>query len=233
MSSRNAHAEATADAPSILPGKLLVIEGIDRSGRSTQVQVLIDWLRKNGIEPVRTDWSTSPHISKAIHKAKAAGELRPITFSLFYAADFTDRIANVVVPALERGEVVVADRYVYTAFARDIARGADPGWLETLYGFAPAPDAVFYLRVPPSVTQQRVPSTPVKAIDRYEAGLDLGLSADPGESFQIYQQRVFDEFERLAQEYRFTVIDGDQDVDTIASLIRKRSRAILDRPLAD
>lgn len=233
MSSRNAPAESTIDAPSILPGKLLVVEGIDRSGRSTQVQLLVEWLRKNGIEPVRTDWSTSPHISKAIHKAKAAGELRPITFSLFYAADFTDRIANVVVPALERGEVVVADRYVYTAFARDIARGADPGWLETLYGFAPAPDAVFYLRVPPSVTQQRVPSTPVKAIDRYEAGLDLGLSADPGESFQIYQQRVFDEFERLAQEYRFTVIDGDQDVDKIASLIRKRSRGILDRPLAD
>lgn len=233
MSSRTAAAEATANTPSILPGKLLVIEGIDRSGRSTQIQLLVEWLRHNGIEPVRTDWSTSPHISKAIHKAKAAGELRPITFSLFYAADFTDRIANVVVPALERGEIVVADRYVYTAFARDIARGADPGWLETLYGFAPAPDAVFYLRVPPSVTRQRVPSTPVKAIDRYEAGLDLGLSADPGESFQIYQQRVFDEFERLAREYQLTVIDGDQDVDAIARLIQKRTRGILDRPLAD
>ncbi|HMM41346.1 MAG TPA: dTMP kinase [Thermomicrobiales bacterium] len=233
MSSRTAAAEATDNTPSILPGKLLVIEGIDRSGRSTQVQLLVEWLRHNGIEPVRTDWSTSPHISKAIHKAKAAGELRPITFSLFYAADFTDRIANVVVPALERGQIVVADRYVYTAFARDIARGADPGWLETLYGFAPAPDAVFYLRVPPSVTRQRVPSTPVKAIDRYEAGLDLGLSVDPGESFQIYQQRVFDEFERLAREYQFTVIDGDQDVDAIAKVIRKRTRSILDRPLTD
>lgn len=225
--------EDTADAGSNAPGKLLVVEGIDRSGRSTQVQLIVGWLRRHGIEPVRTDWSTSPHISKAIHKAKAAGELRPITFSLFYAADFTDRIANVVVPALERGEVVVADRYVYTAFARDIARGADPGWLETLYGFAPVPDAVFYLRVPPSVTQRRTPSTPVKAIDRYEAGLDLGLSADPIESFQLYQQRVFDEFERLSRDHQFTVIDGEKDVEAIARLIRARTREILGQRRVD
>lgn len=210
-----------------LPGTLLVVEGIDRSGRSTQVQLLAEWLQRHGVEPVRTDWSTSPHISKAIHKAKAAGELRPLTFSLFYAADFTDRIANVVIPALESGEVVVADRYVYTAFARDIARGADPAWLETLYGFAPPPDAVFYLRVPPAVTQQRVPSTPVKAIDRYEAGLDLGLSADPAESFRLYQQRVFDEFERLAQTYGLTVIDGQQDVDAIAKQVRAAVRDLI------
>lgn len=210
-----------------LPGTLLVVEGIDRSGRSTQVQLLAEWLQRHGVEPVRTDWSTSPHISKAIHKAKAAGELRPLTFSLFYAADFTDRIANVVIPALESGKVVVADRYVYTAFARDIARGADPAWLETLYGFAPPPDAVFYLRVPPAVTQQRVPSTPVKAIDRYEAGLDLGLSADPAESFRLYQQRVFDEFERLAQTYGLTVIDGQQDVDAIAKQVRAAVRDLI------
>lgn len=212
-------------------GKLLVVEGIDRSGRSTQVQLLIEWLRRHGIEPVKTDWSASPHISKAIHKAKAAGELRPITFSLFYAADFTDRIANVVVPALNRGEVVVADRYIYTAFARDIARGADPDWLETLYGFAPTPDAVFYLRVSPSVTQKRVPSSPVKALDRYEAGLDLGLSSDPIESFQLYQQRVFEEFERLSSDYDLTVIDGEKDVDAIARLIRAQTRDVLGRRL--
>lgn len=225
---------ATATAPILseqrratLPGKLLVIEGTDRSGRSTQVGLLVDWLRRHGVEPVQTDWSTSPHISKAIHKAKAAGELRPITFSLFYAADFADRIANVVVPALEAGEVVVADRYVFTAFARDVARGADPTWLETLYAFAPPPDAVFYLRVPPTVTQQRVPSTPVKALDRYEAGLDLGLSADPAESFQLYQQRVFDEFERLARLHTFTVVDGEQDVDAIARQVRAGVRDIL------
>ncbi|MCO5175693.1 MAG: hypothetical protein M9890_01820 [Thermomicrobiales bacterium] len=216
----------SAAAPA-LPGRLFVIEGIDRSGRSTQVRLLLDWLRRREIEPIRTDWSTSPHISKAIHKAKAAGELRPITFSLFYAADFTDRVANVIRPALERGEIVVADRYIYTAFARDVARGANHAWLETLYGFAPEPDAVFYLRVPPEVTKDRVPSTPVKAIDRYEVGMDLGLSSDPAESFQIYQQRVFDEFERLSQSYAFTVIDGNEDVDDIARTIRTKVKEIL------
>ncbi|MEI2617020.1 MAG: thymidylate kinase [Thermomicrobiales bacterium] len=227
MSAQSTVSTSTTSSPSKLPGTLLVVEGIDRSGRSTQIALLIDWLRRRHIEPVRTDWSTSPHISKAIHKAKAAGELRPITFSLFYAADFTDRVANVIVPALERGDVVVADRYVYTAFARDIARGADPGWLETLYGFAPPPDAVFYLRVPPGVTRQRVPSTPSKSIDRYEAGLDLGLSTDPDESFQLYQQLVFDEFERLAREHSFTVIDGTEDVDSIARRIRSKAREVL------
>ena len=112
--------------PHGLPGALLVVEGGDRSGRSTQVRLLLEWLEKRGQAVAQTDWSTSPHISKAIHKAKADGALRPITYSLFYAADFADRVANVILPALQRGEVVIADRYVYTAFARDTARGAAP-----------------------------------------------------------------------------------------------------------
>jgi dTMP kinase len=210
-----------------LPGRLVVFEGIDRSGRSTQIARLFEWLDGRGVDLVKTDWSTSPHISKAIHKAKAEGTLRPITFSLFYAADFADRVANVIVPALERGEVVVADRYVYTAFARDVARGADRGWLETLYRFAPQPDVVFYLRVSPDVTQQRVPSVPIKALDRYEAGLDLGLSADPARSFQIYQRRVFDEFERLSSEYQFVVLDGERKIDAISRSIRDTVRDIV------
>ena len=214
-------------SPHGLPGTLIVIEGVDRSGRSTQIDRLTEWLDRRSVDVVRTDWSTSPHISKAIHKAKAEGALRPITFSLFYAADFADRVANVIIPALERGEVVVADRYVYTAFARDVARGADRRWLTTLYRYAPKPDVVIYLRVPPDVTQQRVPSVPVKAIDRYEAGLDLGLSEDPARSFQMYQQRVFEEFERLAVEYQFHVLDGERKVDAISRSIRDNVRAVM------
>jgi dTMP kinase len=220
-------AMANATSPHGLPGTLIVVEGVDRSGRSTQIERLAAWLAGRGIDAVRTGWSTSPHISKAIHKAKAEGALRPITFSLFYAADFADRVANVIVPALERGEAVVADRYVYTAFARDVARGADRRWLETLYRFAPPPDVVFYLRVPPDVTQQRVPSVPVKAFDRYEAGLDLGLSADPARSFQLYQQRVFDEFERLSREHPFIVLDGERKVDAISRSIRDTVRDLV------
>jgi dTMP kinase len=210
-----------------LPGRLIVIEGIDRSGRSTQVERLTRWLEDMDIPAVRTDWSTSPHISKAIHKAKADGALRPITFSLFYAADFADRVANVIEPALARGEVVVADRYIYTAFARDIARGANRRWLETLYRFAPEPDAVFYLRVSPHVTEQRVPSVPVKALDRYEAGMDLGLSNDPSSSFQMYQQRVVDTFERLSNEYGFIVLDGEGSVSEISNEISGYVRGIV------
>jgi len=224
---RPANAARSITATHGLPGKLIVIEGIDRSGRSTQIARLNEWLEGRGIPPVRTDWSTSPHISKAIHKAKAEGALRPITFSLFYAADFADRVANVILPALERGEVVVADRYIYTAFARDVARGADRDWLATLYRFAPQPDVVFYLRVPPEVTQQRIPSVPTKALDRYEAGLDLGLSADPAQSFQLYQQRVFDEFERLALDHLFVVLDGERKVDAIGRSIRDIVRTLM------
>jgi dTMP kinase len=202
------------------PGTLVVIEGGDRSGRSTQVSLLHRWLEDHDIAHIQTDWSTSPHISKAIHKAKAENALRPMTYSLFYAADFADRVANAIVPALERGEVVVADRYVYTAFARDIARGANRDWLEALYAFAPEPDVVFYLRVPPDVTQRREPSMPAKALDQYEFGLDLGLSSDPEQSFRLYQQRVFDEFERLTSEQQFVVIDGERQIEAIHRTIR-------------
>jgi dTMP kinase len=202
------------------PGTLVVLEGVDRSGRSTQVDLLVEWLEKRGRTVVKTDWNTSPHISKAIHKAKAEGALKPLTYALFYAADFADRVANVIVPALQRGDVVLADRYIFTAFARDAARGADPQWLRLLFEFGPRPDIVFYLHVPPEVTAQRSPSVPVKALDAYEMGLDLGLSADPSHSFQIYQKRVFDEFERLIQEYDLTVLDGTSEVMAIQRTIR-------------
>ena len=209
------------------PGNLVVVEGGDRSGRSTQVDLLVQWLEKKGQPVVRTDWSTSPHISKAIHKAKVEGALRTVTFSLFYAADFADRVANVVVPALERGETVVADRYVYTAFARDAARGADRIWLRSLYNFAPQPDVVLYLAVTPAVRLQREPSAAVKSRDIYEFGLDLGLSVDPEQSFAIYQQRVFDEFSRMADELGLTTVDGDQDVKSIQRLMRDEVSAML------
>lgn len=209
------------------PGRLLVIEGGDRSGRSTQVDLLTEWLEKRKHPVVRTDWSTSPHISKAIHKAKVDKALRTVTFSLFYAADFADRVANVIVPALKRGEIVVADRYVYTAFARDGARGADHAWLRKLYEFAPDPDAVFYLAVPPAVRLQREPSAAVKTRDIYEFGLDLGLTSDPEQSFELYQQRVYDEFSILADEFKLTTIDGEQDVKTIQGLMRDAVSAML------
>jgi dTMP kinase len=211
------------------PGHLIVIEGGDRSGRSTQVDLLVEWLGSLDTPVVKTDWSTSPHISKAIHKAKGESALRTVTFSLFYAADFADRVANVIVPALERGEVVIADRYVYTAFARDSARGADQQWLRKLYEFAPRPDAVFYLAVPPAVRLQREPSAAVKSRDIYEFGLDLGLTSDPQRSFEMYQQRVYDEFSHLVEEFGLTVIDGEQDIAAVHRVMRDNLSAMLTR----
>ncbi len=210
-----------------LPGRLIVIEGGDRSGRSTQVELLTSWLERRKHPVVLTDWSTSPHISKAIHKAKVDRALRTVTFSLFYAADFADRVANIVIPALERGEVVVADRYVYTAFARDVARGADIGWLRKLYDFAPVPDAVFYLAVAPEVRRQWEPSAAVKARDIYEFGLDLGLTNDPERSYELYQQRVYDEFERMVVEFDLTRIDGAMPVDDVHLVLRNDLSSIL------
>lgn len=209
------------------PGRLIVIEGGDRSGRSTQVNLLAEWLEARQFEVVRTDWSTSPHISKAIHKAKSDRALQTVTFSLFYAADFADRVANVVIPALERGEVVVADRFVYTAFARDAARGADIGWLRKLYSFAPVPDAVFYLAVKPSVRRQWEPSAAVKSRDIYEFGLDLGLSTDPERSYELYQQRVYDEFEAMVTEFHLTRIDGEVAVDDVHNMLTNELSSIL------
>lgn len=209
------------------PGRLIVMEGGDRSGRSTQVELLTSWLERRKHPVVLTDWSTSPHISKAIHKAKVDRALRTVTFSLFYAADFADRVANVVVPALERGEVVVADRYVYTAFARDVARGADIGWLRKLYDFAPVPDAVFYLAVAPEVRRQWEPSAAVKTRDIYEFGLDLGLTNDPERSYELYQQRVYDEFERMVAEFALTRIDGAMSVDEVHLVLRNDLSSIL------
>lgn len=157
------------------PGRLVVVEGGDRSGRSTQVQLLADWMSNADIPFVRTDWSTSPHISKAIHKAKAEGALRAFDLQpVLYAADFADRVENVIVPALQRGEVVLADRYVYTAFARDTARGADLRWLESLYGFAPLPDLVLYLRVPPDVDPATATECPGKGPRPVRSGVGPG-----------------------------------------------------------
>lgn len=188
---------------------------------------MVSWLEARQLPVVQTDWSTSPHISKAIHKAKADTALRTVTYSLFYAADFADRIANVVVPALERSEIVVADRYVYTAFARDAARGAAQNWLRKLYDFAPQPDVVFYLDVSPEVRRQREPSAAVKSRDIYEFGLDLGLTADPERSFELYQKRVYDQFLAMVDEFNLTSIDGDLPVDVIQKMMQDAVSAML------
>jgi dTMP kinase len=193
-------------------GKLIVVEGIDGSGKSTQVQLLHKWLEARGEQVFFTEWNSSELVRQATKRGKKKNLLTPSTFSLLHATDFADRLTYHILPYLKAGMTVLADRYIYTAFARDIARGVDPRWVRDLYSFAVAPDAVFYFRVPLEVATARILSSRSK-IKFYEAGMDLGLSNDPVESFRLFQGRVLKEYDRMAAEYQFKVMDGTRSID--------------------
>lgn len=193
-------------------GKLIVVEGIDGSGKSTQIQLLLKWLEARGEQVFFTEWNSSELVRQATKRGKRKNLLTPSTFSLLHATDFADRLTYHILPYLKAGMTVLADRYIYTAFARDIARGVDPRWVRDLYSFAVPPDAVFYFRVPLEVATARILSSRSK-IKFYEAGMDLGLSNDPVESFRLFQGRVLKEYDRMAPEYQFKVMDGTRSID--------------------
>jgi dTMP kinase len=194
-------------------GRLIVVEGIDGSGKSTQIRLLHKWLEARGHQVVFTEWNSSDLVRQATKRGKKKNLLTPTTFSLLHATDFADRLTYRINPYLKAGMTVLADRYIYTAFARDIARGVDARWVRDMYSFAVRPDATFYFRVPIDVAIRRIVGARAK-IKFYEAGMDLGLSADPVESFRLFQGRVLEEYDRLAEEYRFEVIDGTRDIDS-------------------
>ena len=194
-------------------GKLIVVEGIDGSGKSTQIKLLQKWLEARGHQVVFTEWNSSDLVRLATKRGKKKNLLTPTTFSLLHATDFADRLTYRIIPYLKAGMTVLADRYIYTAFARDIARGVDPRWVRDMYSFAVKPDATFYFRVSIDVAVRRILGARAK-IKFYEAGMDLGLSTDPVESFRLFQGRVLEEYDRLAEEYGFQVIDGTRDIDS-------------------
>src|SRR6059036_248651 len=200
-------------------GKLIVVEGIDGSGKSTQIKLLHKWLEARGEQVFFTEWNSSNLVRQATKLGKKKNLLTPTTFSLLHATDFADRLTYNIVPYLKAGMTVLADRYVYTAFARDIARGVDSKWVRDLYSFAVPPDAVFYFRVPMDVAVERLLGTRAK-IKFYEAGMDLGLSKDLVESFRLFQGRVLGEYDRMAPEYRFQVIDGTRTIDSQQQKVR-------------
>jgi len=213
-------------------GRLIVVEGIDGSGKSTQIQLLHKWLEARGIEVVFTEWNSSDLVRQATKRGKKKNLLTPTTFSLLHATDFADRLTYNIVPYLKAGITVLADRYIYTAFARDTARGVDGQWVRDLYSFARKPDAAIYFRVPIEVAVGRLLSSRAK-IKFYEAGMDLGLSADPVESFRLFQGRVIDEYDRLTTEYGFRVIDGTKNIDTQQRQVRDIVRRLYDEPAAE
>jgi dTMP kinase len=201
-----------------LPGHLIVIEGTDGVGRSTQVELLRGWLELEGYAVSNTGWTRSPLLSATIADAKAGHQLTPITFSLLYAADFADRLEHEILPALQAGFVVIADRYMYTAFARNAVMGTEPEWTHEVFGMALVPDLVLYLEIDVDTLIPRVLRG--KGMDYWESGMHLALSSDIFDSFQNYQRRIIEEYRRLARDFGFVTIDARESIGKIQSEIR-------------
>jgi len=193
--------------PNAYKGKLIIVEGIDGSGKSTQIDLLYKWLRSLGQSVYFSEWNSSKLVKSTTKAGKKKHILTPTTFSLIHATDFADRWENHILPLLRAGVIILADRYAFTAFGRDVARGVDPQWVRKLYSFALQPDIAFYFRVPMDVSVDRIVSSRAK-IKYYEDGKDLGLSDDKVVSFRLFQQRIRDEYEKMIDEFGFTVIDG-------------------------
>lgn len=185
-----------------LPGKLIAVEGLDGSGKSTQVQLLKRWLELEGYKVFFTEWNSSSLVKKATRRGKKLKLLTPTTFSLIHATDFADRYQRQILPLLRGGYIVLADRYFYTAFARDAVRGCDRSWVRKLYSFARAPDLTFYFDVPLQTALDRI-LTGRPELKYHEAGMDLNLADDPVESFKLFQGMISEEYNRLKKEYNF------------------------------
>ncbi len=193
-------------------GKLIIVEGIDGSGKSTQLALLSQWLRSQEIAVAFSEWNSSDLVRGTTRRGKKKQMFTPTSFSLIHATDFADRLERYILPMLKAGAVVCADRYAYTAFARDVARGVTRQWVRNLYRFAVRPNLAFYFRVPLDVALDRILGGR-SAIKYYEAGMDLGLSRDVEESFRIFQSRILDEYDAMASEMGFHIIDATQSIE--------------------
>ena len=202
------------------PGRLFVVEGIDGSGKSTQLSLLHKWLESKGYGVVFSQWNSSPLVKDTTKLGKKKKLLTPATFSLIHATDFADRTERRILPLLKAGGVVLCDRYTYTAFARDVARGMDRQWVRELYGFAVQPTVAFYFRVPLETAIGRLLDGR-DGFKFYEAGMDLDLSDDPEESFRLFQGRIIEEYEKMIPEFGLTVIDATLPIETQQTRIRQ------------
>lgn len=208
------------------PGKLFVVEGIDGSGKSTQLNLLHQWLQSEGYGVVFSEWNSSPLVRRITKRGKKKRVLMPSTFSLIHATDFADRIEHSIIPLLKAGAVVLCDRYIYTAFARDVVRGMDPNWVREVYSFAVKPTVAFYFRVPLEVATKRLHASR-NGFKYYEAGLDLELSEDPDESFHLFQGRIVQEYENMVAEFDLTVVDATLPIEEQQSQMRQIAKARL------
>jgi dTMP kinase len=194
------------------PGRLIIVEGIDGSGKSTQLQLLQKWLNDLNYRTFFTEWNSSALVNETIKRGKKKNLLTPTSFSILHAADFADRLAHLIIPPLKAGMIVLADRYIYTAFARDAVRGVHREWVRNLYGFSVKPDIAFYFKVPIDIALKRI-LTGRTSLKFHEAGMDLGLSDDPVESFKLFQSKILDEYDLIADEYNMTIIDATLPIE--------------------
>lgn len=194
------------------PGKLFVVEGTDGSGKSTQLSLLHQWLKSEGYPVFFSEWNSSPLVKETTKRAKRRRLFTPSTFSLIHATDFADRTERDIIPPLKAGAIVLADRYIYTAFARDVARGCDRAWVREIYRFAVKPTVAFFFRAPLDVAIDRIVSGRPE-LKHYEAGMDMYWSDDPEESFKIFQGRILEEYDQMVEEFGLTVINAERSIE--------------------
>ncbi len=208
------------------PGKLIIVEGVDGSGKSTQISLLKKWLESQGFSVFFTEWNSSELVKETTKEGKKKNILTPTTFSLLHATDFADRLNYQIIPPLKAGMIVLADRYAYTAFARDVVRGVHPVWVRNLYSFAVKPDISFYFDVPINVACDRILSNRTQ-IKFHEAGMDLGLSTDTKESFRIFQGKILDEYKKMVDEFLLTTVDATLEIHDQQEIVREAVKEAL------
>lgn len=202
------------------PGRLIAVEGLDGSGKSTQIYLLKRWLELQGLKVYFSEWNSSELVKAATSKGKKRELLTPTTFSLIHATDFADRYERHLVPLLRAGYLVLCDRYIFTAFARDVVRGCPPEWVRGLYNFAALPDLTFFFKADLEVSLQRILDGRPQ-LKYFEAGMDLRLSTDPYESFRIFQGRMLEQYLAMSTEFNFLLVDANQLVETQQAVIRE------------
>ncbi len=209
------------------PGRLIAVEGLDGSGKSTQIYLLKRWLEQQGLKVFFSEWNSSQLVKAATSKGKKRELLSPTTFSLIHATDFADRYERQLVPLLRAGYVVLCDRYIFTAYGRDVVRGCPPEWVRGLYSFAALPDMTFFFKANLEVSLQRILDNRPQ-LKYFEAGMDLRLSPDPYESFRIFQGRILEQYLAMSTEFKFTVIDANQPVEAQQNIVRDLVSANID-----
>lgn len=202
------------------PGRLIAVEGLDGSGKSTQIYLLKRWLEAEGIKVYFSEWNSSELVKSATSKGKKRELLTPTTFSLIHATDFADRYERHLLPLLRAGYIVLCDRYVFTAFARDVVRGCPPEWVRAIYNFAALPDVTIFFKTDLEVSLTRILEGRPK-LKFFEAGMDLRLSADPFESFRIFQGRILEQYVSMTDEFKFVVVDANQNAERQQCVVRQ------------